>query len=105
MPTRERFWGLETEGFPLVYLEAASAGLPTIAGAAGGVGEAVADGETGIIVDGRNSEETADAIIRLLDDRDLARRMGDQGRRRVLAGFTWDGVVEQFRTALEKHAH
>ncbi len=105
MPTRERFWGLETEGFPLVYLEAASAGLPTIAGAAGGVSEAVADGETGIIVDGRNSEETADAIIRLLDDRDLARRMGDQGRRRVLAGFTWDGVVEQFRTALEKHAH
>lgn len=104
MPTRERFWGLETEGFPLVYLEAASAGLPTIAGAAGGVREAVDDGRTGVVVDGRNVDETADALIALLDDRDLARLMGRRGRQRVLAGFTWDGVVEQFRTALEKHA-
>ncbi|HMC04155.1 MAG TPA: glycosyltransferase family 4 protein, partial [Actinomycetota bacterium] len=64
LPTRERFRGLETEGFPLVYLEAASAGLPVVAGAAGGVGEAVADGETGIIVDGRSPDETAAAIIR-----------------------------------------
>jgi phosphatidylinositol alpha-1,6-mannosyltransferase len=104
LPTRERFWGLETEGFPLVYLEAASAGLPAIAGTAGGVGEAVSDGETGIIVDGRSVEETAAAIIRLLDDRALARRMGALGRQRVLNAFTWDGAVNQFRTALEKHA-
>ena len=55
LPTRERFRGLETEGFPLVFLEAASAGLPTVAGRAGGVGEAVAEGETGFIVDGRSA--------------------------------------------------
>ena len=104
LPTRERFRGLETEGFPLVYLEAASAGLPVIAGAAGGVGEAVADGETGIIVDGRSPDETAAAIIRLLDDPVLARRMGTLGRNRVLSGFTWDDTVDRFRTALAKHA-
>jgi phosphatidylinositol alpha-1,6-mannosyltransferase len=104
LPTRERFWGLETEGFPLVYLEAASAGLPVIAGAAGGVGEAVADGETGIIVNGRSANETAAAIIRLLDDPSLARRMGTLGRQRVLSGFTWDDTVDRFRTALRKHA-
>jgi phosphatidylinositol alpha-1,6-mannosyltransferase len=104
LPTRERFWGLETEGFPLVYLEAASAGLPVIAGAAGGVGEAVADAETGIIVDGRSADETASAIIRLLDDPTLARSMGTLGRQRVLSGFTWDEAVDQFRTALRKHA-
>jgi len=104
LPTRERFRGLETEGFPLVYLEAASAGLPVIAGATGGVGEAVADGETGIIVDGRSPEETAAAVIRLLDDPVLARSMGALGRDRVLRGFTWDDTVDQFRTALAKHA-
>jgi phosphatidylinositol alpha-1,6-mannosyltransferase len=104
LPTRERFRGLDTEGFPLVYLEAASAGLPVVAGAAGGVGEAVADGETGIIVDGRSPEETAAAVIRLLDDPVLARSMGALGRDRVLGGFTWDDTVDQFRTALAKHA-
>jgi phosphatidylinositol alpha-1,6-mannosyltransferase len=104
LPTRERFRGLETEGFPLVYLEAASAGLPVIAGAAGGVGEAVADGETGIIVDGRSADETAAAIVRLLDNPVLASRMGTLGRDRVLGGFTWDDTLDQFRTALAKHA-
>jgi len=103
LPTRERFWGLETEGFPLVYLEAASAGLPVVAGTAGGVGEAVADGETGIIVDGRSADETAAATIRLLDNPVLARRMGTLGRQRVLSGFTWDDTVDRFRTALRKH--
>src|SRR6266487_561330 len=71
---------------------------------AGGVGEAVADGETGIIVDGRSPDETAAAIIRLLDDPVLARSMGTLGRDRVLGGFTWDDTVDQFRTALAKHA-
>jgi phosphatidylinositol alpha-1,6-mannosyltransferase len=104
LPTRERFRGLETEGFPLVYLEAASAGLPVVAGAAGGVGEAVADGETGIVVDGRSPDETAAAVVRLLDDPVLARSMGALGRDRVLGGFTWDDTVDQFRTALAKHA-
>src|SRR5205085_11176320 len=104
LPTRERFRGLETEGFPLVYLEAASAGLPVVAGAAGGVGEAVADGETGIIVDGRSPEETAGAVIRLLDDPVLARSMGALGRHRVLSRLTWGHTVDQLRTALPKHA-
>lgn len=104
LPTRERFGGLETEGFPLVYLEAASAGLPVIAGAAGGVREAVSDGGTGFIVDGRSPGETAAALIRLLDDPVLAHRMGARGRERVLAGFTWDATVDRFRTALRKHA-
>jgi len=103
LPTRERFAGLETEGFPLVYLEAAGAGLPVVAGRAGGVAEAVIDGETGVVVDGRDVGTTADAIIALLDDRTLARRLGTEGRLRVLQHFGWDGAVERFHTALEKH--
>lgn len=103
LPTRERFGGLETEGFPLVYLEAAAAGLPVVAGRAGGVGEAVLDGSTGVVVDGRDVAATADAVIALLDDPALARRLGTEGRRRVLQHFGWNGAVERFRTALEKH--
>lgn len=104
LPTRERFWGLETEGFPLVYLEAAGAGLPTVAGTAGGVVEAVVDGQTGFIVDGHSPGETATALIRLLDDPALARRMGRAGRERVIAEFAWDDVVERFASVLAKHA-
>lgn len=102
LPTRERFWRLETEGFPLVFLEAAAAGLPSVAGAAGGVAEAVVDGGTGLIVDGRDPEATAEALIRLLDDPAAARALGAAGRERVQVLFSWDRVVEHFRTALEK---
>ncbi|HWD08928.1 MAG TPA: glycosyltransferase family 4 protein [Actinomycetota bacterium] len=104
LPTRERFGGLETEGFPLVYLEAASAGLPVIAGAAGGVRDAVVEGETGVIVDGRNPAETAAAIIALLDDPARARAMGEAGRRRVLDDFSWEQAAGRFRWALETYA-
>lgn len=104
MPTRERFGGLETEGFPLVYLEAAAAGLPVVAGMAGGVREAVADGSTGFIVDGTGVHGTVRALLRLLDDPDMARRMGARGRDRVLSEFTWEGSADRFRTALEKYS-
>ncbi|HLI56694.1 MAG TPA: glycosyltransferase family 4 protein [Actinomycetota bacterium] len=104
LPTRERFGGLETEGFPLVYLEAAAAGLPVVAGRAGGVRDGVVDGETGVIVDGRSPEDTAAAINALLDDPARARAMGDAGRRRVLDDFSWQRAADRFRWALETHA-
>lgn len=104
LPTRERFFGLETEGFPLVYLEAAASGLPVVAGEAGGVREAVQDGETGLVVDGRDTGEVTRALLRLLGDRDWARAMGSNGRRRVREGFSWDAAADRFRNALETHA-
>lgn len=103
LPTRERFAGLETEGFPLVYLEAAAAGLPVLAGAAGGVRDGVIDGETGLIVDGRSPAEVAQAIVRLLDDPALARAMGAAGRQRVLEDFSWERATDRFRGALETY--
>jgi phosphatidylinositol alpha-1,6-mannosyltransferase len=104
LPTRERFWGLETEGFPLVYLEAAAAGLPVVAGLAGGVREAVDDGTTGLIVDGRRPEEVADALLGLLDDPPRRRAMGAAGRQRVLDRFSWERTTDRFQAALEAHA-
>ena len=53
MPCRDRWGGLEAEGFGIVFLEAAAAGVPAVAGRSGGSHEAVVDGETGFVVDGR----------------------------------------------------
>jgi phosphatidylinositol alpha-1,6-mannosyltransferase len=80
LPTRERFGGLETEGFPLVYLEAAASGLPAVAGDAGGVRDAVLDGVTGYVVDGRSAGEVGATLVKLLEDPAHARHLGEQGR-------------------------
>ena len=52
--------------------------------------EAVEEGVTGSLVDGRDVAELADAIRRQALDADLRRRMGEAGRRRVLDSFTWE---------------
>lgn len=78
----------EGEGFGLVFLEAASAGLPTVAGRAAGAAEAVDDGVTGFLVDPNDPRETATAICKLLADRDVAMRMGEAGRERAATEFS-----------------
>ncbi len=69
----------DTEGFGLVFLEANACGLPVVAGAAGGTTEAVIDQETGLIVDGTDPAQIADAIARLLDEPSLAHRLSEAG--------------------------
>ena len=76
-----------SEGFGLVYLEAAAFGKPVVAGRAGGTAEAVLDGVTGLLVDGEDPRAVADACIQLLSDTGLAAALGAAGRARVLAEF------------------
>ena len=85
----------DTEGFGLVFLEAAACGKPVIGGRDGGVPDAVVDGETGILVNGASAEEFADAAVRLLTDPDLAARLGSQGFRRAQE-MSWDGAAGTF---------
>ena len=87
----------DTEGFGLVFLEAASAGKPAVAGAAGGTGAAVVDGITGLRVDGEQLPEITRALTRLLGDPEEAERMGLNGRKRVLENFTHRRRVDQLR--------
>jgi phosphatidylinositol alpha-1,6-mannosyltransferase len=101
LPTRTRFLGTETEGLPLVYVEAAAAGLPLIGADVGGVGDAVRPGETGLMVDGSDAGQTAGAIIRLLDDPEESRRLGANAREMVLREFSWYSVYAVYRRALE----
>lgn len=83
----------DTEGFGMVYLEAAACGKPVVAGRDGGTGSAVLDGITGLRVDGNRTEAVAAALIRLLSRPDLAETLGRQGQRRALSGFTWREVA------------
>ncbi len=81
MLCRVRWGGLEQEGFGMVFLEAAAAGTPQVAGASGGAHDAVIDGRTGLVVDRPGDADAAAAALgALLDDPDLRRRLGAAAR-------------------------
>ncbi len=98
MPVREE--GRDVEGFGIVYLEAAAAGLPVIAGRAGGASEAVVHEVTGLLVDGTKPEQIVSAVLTLLEAPERARQMGDAGRARVQEGFSWTSRWEVLRDRL-----
>jgi phosphatidylinositol alpha-1,6-mannosyltransferase len=87
----------DTEGFGMVFLEAAACAKPTVAGLAGGTGAAVIDGVTGLRADGASMQAVAGALDRLLRDPSLARTMGESGHRRAMGDFSWDTVAEKTR--------
>ena len=84
------------EPFGIVVLEALRAGRPVVVSARGGAGEIVRDGENGVVADPLDTARLAEAIERLLADRSLSQRLGDQGRRRV-AAFDWARVAGRYR--------
>ena len=84
------------EGFPLALLEALLTRAAVVASDVGSVAEAVRDGETGLLVPAEDPGALADAIRRLLADAELGRRLGEQGRRRVLERFTADHMAQAF---------
>ncbi len=90
----------DVEGFGIVYLEANAYGKPVIGGLSGGVSDAVLDGETGLLVNPGDRGEIADAAIRLLKDRDLAERLGRQGKLRVEREYRWELQADTLKTLL-----
>jgi phosphatidyl-myo-inositol dimannoside synthase len=88
LPVADRWFGLDLEGLGVVLLEAAASGVACVTGRSGGTPEAVIDGETGFVVDAHDGEELAGAIVRLLEDRQTARKMGEAGRAHVEAEFS-----------------
>lgn len=97
MLCRNRWLGLEQEGFGIVFMEAAAAGVPAIAGRSGGSHEAVADDETGIVVDRPTDlADVAEALHRLVTDRPHARQLGEQARARAVEAFDHDKLAARF---------
>jgi phosphatidylinositol alpha-1,6-mannosyltransferase len=100
MPTRTRKAGFEIEGLGIVYLEASACGLPVVAGDSGGAPDAVQDGVTGYVVNGRATEEIAERVSALLLDRELAREMGEWGRLWVEQRWRWDDLAAELAALL-----
>jgi|GEM_PF-246932 len=90
------------EGFGLVYLEAMRAARPCIAARNGAATEIVVDGETGLLVDPLDPGEIAAAIGRLLGFPELARRLGQAGRRRYEQSFTLRNYRERLWPLLDR---
>lgn len=82
------------EALSLTLLEAAAFALPIVATDVGGIGEAVADGETGLLVPTENPAALAQAIGTLLDDAVLRKSMGEAGRRRYEQLFSVATMVQ-----------
>ena len=100
MPVRSRFSGLEVEGLGIVYLEASACGLPVIVGNAGGAVDAVLDRKTGLLVDGTNCDQIADAICELLANPERAKQMGAAGRDWVIKNWQLSSWSEKFNKVL-----
>ncbi len=101
MLCRNRWLGLEQEGFGIVFLEAAAAGVAQVAGASGGAGEAVENGVTGVLV--RRPTEAGDvarAIAGLLDDPVARAAMGRAARSRAEASFDYDLLAPRLSASL-----
>ena len=102
MPSRSRLMGLEVEGLGIVYLEASACGLPVLAGNSGGAPDAVVQNETGLVVDGTNNKEIADAAIELLTEVDLSKKIGAAGRKWIVENWRWEIWSRSFEDLLNK---
>jgi phosphatidylinositol alpha-1,6-mannosyltransferase len=100
MPSRSRLFGLEVEGLGIVYLEASSCGIPVIAGSSGGAPDAVIEGKTGFVVDGKNIDSIAQACISLLLNPELRQSMGVSGRRWAEESWSWSMWGKRFSALL-----
>jgi glycosyltransferase involved in cell wall biosynthesis len=85
-------------------LEAMAAGRPVVARRVGGLGDAVIDGRTGVLVDDDRPESVSAALRTLIEDPERMRAMGRAGRERALTTFTPEGHAAQvesvYRSAL-----
>ncbi|MGH2715500.1 MAG: glycosyltransferase [Thermoleophilaceae bacterium] len=91
----------EAEALPMSILEAMALARPVITSDVGGAGEAVADGETGIVVPAGDAAAAAAAMTRLAADPERARTMGERGRTRQRERFDGEAMVDGYWRVLE----
>jgi glycosyltransferase involved in cell wall biosynthesis len=86
----------DVEGFGIVSLEAAASGLPVVASRLEGIPDAVADGESGLLVEPKNADEYVATIERLAADPAARVAFGERARRYVKARNDWDEIVARY---------
>jgi len=90
------------EGLPKVLLEAAACGRPIVATDVPGCREIVKHGENGLLAPLRNAEALAEALLSLIENPSLRRKMGERGREMVMQGFTVQHIAGQFLNVYER---
>lgn len=91
-----------SESFGVAIIEASACEKPVVVSNIGGLPEVVEDGVTGIVVPPRNPEKTAEAIEKLVLNKELRKKMGKAGRERVKKLYDWDKNVEQMISIYER---
>lgn len=102
MPCRTRRAGTDVEGLGIVYLEAQAVGRPAVAGRSGGAPEAVRDGETGTVVDGRDPRDLVATLDRWLSSPADRRAAGLAGRAWVEREWAWGAIASRFAGLLDE---
>lgn len=100
MPNRTMPDG-DTEGFGLVFLEAAAAGTPSVGGRAGGAVDAIMHAETGLLVDGYDSSAISAAIVELLENDETRSQMAEAAFR-FAEKSDWSAKAKQFQEVIAK---
>ncbi|MEJ2564770.1 MAG: glycosyltransferase family 4 protein [Gammaproteobacteria bacterium] len=100
MPNREIDG--DTEGFGMVFLEAAACGKPVLAGRSGGTGAAVVDNTTGLRIDGSSERQVAEALIRILGDREFSAKLGQNGYLRAQKQFSWEAIAAKTMAMIKR---
>ena len=102
MPSRMIPERKDVEGFGIAYLEANACGKPVIGGRSGGVPDAVVEEVTGLLVEPESIDDISRAVIKLCHDSQLARRLGDNGRERVIRELNWRNRAERLREVCDR---
>ncbi len=84
------------EAMPHVIYEAMATGKPVVASRVGGITEVIEDGENGLLVEPRNHDQTADAIMKLIEDPGFARRIAHAALEKIERRYTWDIIAGRY---------
>ncbi|NTW35479.1 MAG: glycosyltransferase family 4 protein [Syntrophobacteraceae bacterium] len=92
-----------SEGIPQFALQAMASGKPVVATRVGGIPEVVLDRETGLLVDPKDPEGIARAVVELLKDAEGRKRMGERGRQRVVSHHSFERMLDQMEECYRRH--
>ena len=92
----------DTEGLGVVLIEALRNRKPVVASRVGGIGDVIKDERTGLLVPEKNPEAIAEAVLRILEDPMLARRLGEEGFAFTSRYFDWESITDQLETVYRR---
>jgi len=97
--------GIVMEGLGVVLLEAMASGVPVIGSKTGGIPDIIADGINGLLVPPGDPEALASAIMKILNNHELAEKFAQEGLRTVKERFSWDKISDQFIEIYQEVLH